>query len=158
MTFPSHLLQVLLFLSAASLSSVVHAFFIVVLFAVGFVLKGWCLRPSKAGDRSDSLIFVNSRLTEASIVSCNSGNSFFWILFCLLPMFLGAPIEYSDFLLDKAVDRSPAAVCILGFFGEHGDFSVRPFTKNGTHKLFQSQLLFPSSPQTIVPSDHVDIV
>lgn len=63
--------------------------------------------------RFDSLIFMNSRATEASVVSCESGNDsdlcFFWILFCLLPKFLGSPFAYVNFLLIKAVDRSPSA-------------------------------------------------
>ena len=67
--------------------------------------------------RFDNLIFMNSRLTETSVVSCKSGNNnnnlFFWILFCLLPKFLGTPFAYGNFLLLKAIDRSPSAVRVL---------------------------------------------
>ena len=67
--------------------------------------------------RFDSLIFMNSRSAEASEVSCKSGNNndlcFFWILFCLLPKFLGTPFAYVNFLLIKAIDRSPSAFAVI---------------------------------------------
>jgi hypothetical protein len=64
---------------------------------------------------------MNSSTTGASTVSCKSGNKnylFFWILFCLLPKFLGAFIAYANFLLIKAIDRCPSAVCVLDTCGE----------------------------------------
>ncbi|KAJ4970162.1 hypothetical protein NE237_003261 [Protea cynaroides] len=67
-------------------------------------------------------IFMSSRSTAASIVSCKSGNKndfFVWILVCLLPQFLGTAIAYVNFLLFKAIVRNPSSsVCILDCFGE----------------------------------------
>ncbi|KAK4834413.1 hypothetical protein QYF36_022129 [Acer negundo] len=72
--------------------------------------------------RFDNLIFMNLTTTGASAVSCKSGNKnyfFSWILFCLLPKFLGTPIAYVPFLLIKAIDRSPSStVLCLENFGE----------------------------------------
>lgn len=71
--------------------------------------------------RFDYLIFMNSRITETSVVSCKSGNKnflFFWILFCLLPKFLGTPFAFGNYLLIKAIDRHPSAVLILRTSGE----------------------------------------
>ncbi|GMJ08565.1 hypothetical protein HRI_004525700 [Hibiscus trionum] len=65
--------------------------------------------------RFDCMIFMNSRITEASTVSCKSGNKntfFFCILFCLLPKFLGVTISYISFISFKAIDRSPAVAII----------------------------------------------
>jgi len=64
---------------------------------------------------------MNSSTTGASTVSCKSGNKnnlFFWILFCLLPKFLGDFIAYVNFLLIKAIDRCPSVVCVLDTCGE----------------------------------------
>ncbi|KAJ6913408.1 hypothetical protein NC651_015810 [Populus alba x Populus x berolinensis] len=72
-------------------------------------------------DGFDGLIFMNSSTTGASTVSCKSGNKnnfFFWILFCLLPKFLGTPIAYVNFLLIKATDRRPSVVRVLDTCGE----------------------------------------
>ncbi|KAK1563276.1 hypothetical protein Q3G72_025310 [Acer saccharum] len=72
--------------------------------------------------RFDNLIFMNLTTAGASAVSCKSGNKnhfFSWILFCLLPKFLGTPIAYVPFLLIKAIDRSPSSIVLcLENFGE----------------------------------------
>ncbi|KAL6132926.1 hypothetical protein ACLB2K_065165 [Fragaria x ananassa] len=71
--------------------------------------------------KSDSLIFMNSRATEASVFPCQSGNKnslfFTWILFCLWPKFLGTPFAFVNFLLVKAIDRSPSGALVLATFG-----------------------------------------
>lgn len=65
---------------------------------------------------------MNSRTIEVSVVSCKSGNKndlcFLWIFLCLLPKFLGTAFAYVNFLLIKAIDRSPSAVWVLGVSGE----------------------------------------
>lgn len=70
----------------------------------------------------DILIFMNSTSTVTSTVSCQLGNKnnfFFWILVCLLPRFLGNPVEYVNFQLLKAIVRCPSSsVRILESFGE----------------------------------------
>ncbi|KAK6255612.1 hypothetical protein QQP08_012734 [Theobroma cacao] len=76
-------------------------------------ILGPCFFPARTLPRFDCTIFMNSRTTGASTVSCKSGNKndfFFWILFCLLPKFLGTPITYVNFVLIKAIDRSPVVV------------------------------------------------
>ncbi|CAN1134148.1 hypothetical protein LINPERHAP2_LOCUS8086 [Linum perenne] len=68
----------------------------------------------------ESLTFMNSTTSGAFTVSCASGNKnknnnslfFCWILFCLLPKFLGTPIVYVSFLLIKAIDRSSGDITI----------------------------------------------
>lgn len=74
--------------------------------------------------RSDYLTFMSSTTAEASVVSCNSGNKkncysfYLWILLGLLPKFLGTAFGYVNFLLIKAIDRSPSGVCRIGTFGK----------------------------------------
>ncbi|KAL8154395.1 hypothetical protein V2J09_012155 [Rumex salicifolius] len=59
--------------------------------------------------------FMSSSISLASVVSCNPGNkySFCWVFLCLLPKFLGAPVIFVNFLLVKAIDRSPSALSVL---------------------------------------------
>ncbi|PON32109.1 hypothetical protein PanWU01x14_364100 [Parasponia andersonii] len=65
---------------------------------------------------------MNSTTTEVSVVSCKSGNKndlcFYWILFSLLPKFLGTPFAFVNFLLIKAIDRSPSKVGLWEAFEE----------------------------------------
>ncbi|OMP10177.1 hypothetical protein COLO4_04757 [Corchorus olitorius] len=91
------------------------------------------------------MIFMNSTTTGASTVSCISGNKnnfFFWILFCLLPKFLGTPITYVNFIVIKATDRSP---------------SVAGLSKADTCKPFDAQLLFPVSSLEVVVPDQAEL-
>ncbi|KAB2630407.1 hypothetical protein D8674_007926 [Pyrus ussuriensis x Pyrus communis] len=64
-----------------------------------------------------SLIFMNSRTAEASVFSCKSGNKnnlfFVWILFCLLPKFLGTPFA----IVNLAIDRIPSRALAVETFG-----------------------------------------
>lgn len=64
---------------------------------------------------------MSSRITVGSVVSCESGNKnslYLWILLSLLPKFLGTAFAYVNFLLIKAIDRSPPAVCDLKIIGK----------------------------------------
>ncbi|RXI01586.1 hypothetical protein DVH24_014935, partial [Malus domestica] len=65
----------------------------------------------------DSLLFMNSRTSEASVFSCKSGNKnnlfFVWILFCLLPKFLGTPFA----IVNLAIDRCPSRALAVETFG-----------------------------------------
>ncbi|KAM1353437.1 hypothetical protein COP2_033965 [Malus domestica] len=71
----------------------------------------------KTGIRFDSLLFMNSRTSEASVFSCKSGNKnnlfFVWILFCLLPKFLGTPFA----IVNLAIDRCPSRALAVETFG-----------------------------------------
>lgn len=58
------------------------------------------------------LQFMNSRSAAASTVSCKTGNKnkfLFCFLICLFPRFLGSPVSFVNFLLFKAVVRSPSS-------------------------------------------------
>ncbi|XXG42848.1 hypothetical protein AAC387_Pa01g3023 [Persea americana] len=67
--------------------------------------------------RYSSSIFMSSRRTVASSVSCKLGN--FWILVCLLPGFLGAPVVFENFQLLKATVRDPSSLTpVFNAFGE----------------------------------------
>lgn len=71
--------------------------------------------------RLDCVIFMNLKDIGASTVSCYSGNKnhfFSWILFCLLPKFLGTPIAYVPFFFIKVVDSSPSSAFVLDNSGE----------------------------------------
>ncbi|KAL5711493.1 non-specific serine/threonine protein kinase [Ranunculus cassubicifolius] len=62
----------------------------------------------------EQLIFMNSRSTVASSVSCQAGskNDFSSILVCLLPKFLGLSFAHVNFHLFKAIIRNPSSsVC-----------------------------------------------
>ncbi|KAF5199382.1 hypothetical protein FRX31_011031, partial [Thalictrum thalictroides] len=91
---------------------------IIDLFPLFSFVRCVCSQPSKI----ENLIFMNSRSTVASSVSCKAGNKndfFFWILVCLLPKFLGLSIACVNFQLFKAIIRIPSSsVSVLTTFGE----------------------------------------
>ncbi|KAF5750729.1 hypothetical protein HS088_TW03G01068 [Tripterygium wilfordii] len=62
----------------------------------------------------ENLILMNSTTAGVFTVSCKSGNknNFFCALFCLLPKFLGTSFAFMNYVLIKAVDRSPSALVI----------------------------------------------
>ncbi|KAL6277056.1 hypothetical protein ACE6H2_020657 [Prunus campanulata] len=71
--------------------------------------------------RSDSLIFMNLRITKVSVFSYKLGNKnnpfFIWILLCIWSKFLGTSFAFVSFLLVKAIERSLYGALAFETFG-----------------------------------------